>query len=199
LKPSPRQARSVYAMPLPYPNLPAATIVIETSAHVFQRTAWIGVDRSPDRYRHDAWFDVKASKTWRHADEETPGRPLALGLNTTTDTDLRLVIDEGDNAPLPITSARLLLPSYRLRFYHPGGPVRLVYGRQDLDAPRYDLALLAPQVMGAAAVEIGAAAVTTTAGTDQAPFISPRAFWIVLSVAVVVLLGLIVWLVRTQT
>jgi Protein of unknown function (DUF3999) len=199
LKPSQRQARSVYAMPLPYPNLPAATIVIETSAHVFQRTAWIGVDRPPDRYRRDPWFDVKASKPWRHADEETAGRPLALGVGSTTDTDLRLVIDEGDNAPLPITAARLLLPSYRLRFYHPGGPVRLVYGRQDLDAPRYDLALLAPQVMGAAATEIGAAAVTTTAGAEQSPFISPRTFWVVLSIAVVVLLGLIVRLVRTQT
>ncbi len=199
LKPSQRQARSVYAMPLPYPHLPAGTIVIETSARVFQRTAWIGVDRPPDRHRRDAWFDVKTSRTWRHADEQTPGRPLAFQLSATPDTDLRLVIDEGDNAPLPITAARLLLPSYRLRFYHPGGPVRLVYGRQDLDAPRYDLALLAPQVMGAAAGEIGAAAVTSAAGAEPSPFISPRTFWIVLSLAVVVLLGLIVRLVRTQT
>jgi hypothetical protein len=199
LKPSQRQTRSVYALPLPYPNLPSGTIVIETSARVFQRTAWIGVDRAPDRYRRDAWFDVKASKTWRHADEQTLGRPLALGVRASSDTDLRLVIDEGDNTPLPITAARLLLPSYRLRFYHPGGPVRLVYGRQDLDTPRYDLALLAPQVMGAAAGEIGAAAVSSAAGADQSPFISPRTFWIVLTIAVAVLLGLIVRLVRSQT
>ncbi len=199
LKASQRQTRTVYAMPLPYPNLPAGTIVIETSARVFQRTAWIGVDRAPDRHRRDAWFDVKASKTWRHADEQTPGRPLALAVTPGSDTDLRLVIDEGDNAPLPITAARLLLPSYRLRFYHPGGPVRLLYGRHDLDAPRYDLALLAPQVMGAAAGEVGATAVTSSSAADQSPFISPRTFWIVLTMSVVVLLGLIVRLVRTQT
>ena len=79
-----------------------------------------------------------------------------------------LVVDEGDNAPLPMTKARLLLPSYRLRFYHAGNaPLRLVYGRTDLQPPQYDLALLAPQVMGAQAAEIGAAAVST-AGTPAA-------------------------------
>ncbi len=67
-----------------------------------------------------------------------------------TETELVLVVDEGDNAPLPLTKARLLLPSYRLRFFHAGGtPLRLVYGRDDLQPPQYDLALLAPRVMGA--------------------------------------------------
>jgi hypothetical protein len=197
LKPSPGRARSVYALALPYPKLPAGTIVVETSARVFHRTSWIGVDRAPDRYRRDPWFDVKGSQTWSHADAETPARPLTMKLETMEETDLRLAMDEGDNAPLPITAARLLLPSYRLRFYAPAGAsLRLVYGRQDLYTPKYDLALLAPQVMGAAATEIGAVAPSSTAPPEEHQFISRPLYWSLLGLAVIVLLGLIVRLVR---
>ena len=200
LKPAPGRSRSVYAVTLPYPKLPPATLVVETSARVFQRGALVGFDRAPDRYRRDPWFDVSASQTWSHADAETPARPLALKLERMEETEMRLVIDEGDNAPLPITAVRLLLPSYRLRFYAPAATsLRLAYGRDDLQVPRYDLALLAPQVMGAVATEIGAAAPSATAPSEDHQFISRPFFWGLLGLAVVALLGLIVRLVRTQT
>ena len=147
-QPGSRQ-RSVYVVTLPYPNLPHATLVLETSARVFQRTVRLGVDRPPDRHRRDPWFDVRAAETWRHADEQTPARPLTLRIGTAPETEILLVVDEGDNAPLPITTARLLLPSYRLRFYDSGdATLRLAYGRDDLQPPQYDLALLAPQGHG---------------------------------------------------
>jgi hypothetical protein len=115
------------------------------------------------------------------------------------DTELRLVIDEGDNAPLPITAARLLLPSYRLRFYHPeNATLRFVYGRDDLQSPQYDLALLAPRVMGAVAQEVGAAAPSTAPRREPEVLISRRMFWVLLSGAVIVLLALIARLVRSQ-
>ena len=80
---------------------------------------------------------------------------MTLAVPQVDATDLWLTVDEGDNAPLPITAVRLLLPSYRLRFYRPAGStLRLVYGRTDLGAPQYDLALLAPHVMGAEAREV---------------------------------------------
>ena len=112
--------RSVYVVQLPYANLPPSTLVLETSGRVFQRTVRIGIDRPPDRNRRDAYFDVRAVETWRHADDETPARPLSVRLEPMPETELFLVVDEGDNAPLPITKARLFLPSYRLRFYHDG-------------------------------------------------------------------------------
>ena len=74
--------RSVYVVTLPETNLPSATLILETSARVFQRAVKIGVDRPPDRHRRDAYFDVRAAETWRHADEQTPARPLALRLDT---------------------------------------------------------------------------------------------------------------------
>jgi hypothetical protein len=115
------------------------------------------------------------------------------------ETDLFLVVDEGDNAPLPLTKARLLLPSYRLRFYHTGdASVRLAYGRADLQSPQYDLALLAPRVMGATARELSAAPAPGTASASAESFASPRTFWFVLIGAVLVLLALIVRLIRGQ-
>jgi len=112
--------------------------------------------------------------------------------------DVWLSIDEGDNSALPITGARLLLPSYRLRFYrHPGAALRLAYGRGDLAAPRYDLALLAPQVLGVEAQELAAAG-ATPGDAPQKEFISHRTFWVLLSSAVLVLVGLIVRLARKE-
>jgi Protein of unknown function (DUF3999) len=197
-QPGSRQ-RSVYAVTLPYSNLPASTLVVETSARVFQRTVRIGIDRPPDRHRREPYFDVRSSETWRHADEQTPARPLPLPVETMAETEILVVVDEGDNAPLPLTKARLLLPSYRLRFFHGGQSLpRLAYGRDDLQPPQYDLALLAPRVMGAMAEEIGAAPAANAAPSSAESFASPRTFWIVLTGAVLVLLALIVRLIRGQ-
>ena len=191
--------RSVYAVTLPYASLPSSTLVLETSARVFQRTVRIGLERQPDRNRREAYFEVRAAETWRHADEQTPARPLLLRVETMPETQLFLVVEEGDNAPLPITKARLLLPSYRLRFFHAGNAsLNLAYGRDDLQPPQYDLALLAPRVMGARATEISASPAGSTALSPAASFASPRTFWVVLTGAVLVLLALIVRLIRGQ-
>ena len=115
------------------------------------------------------------------------------------ETEILVVVDEGDNAPLPLTKARLLLPSYRLRFFHAGQSLpRLAYGRDDLQPPQYDLALLAPRVMGAMATEISAAPAANATPSSAESFASPRTFWVVLTGAVLVLLALIVRLIRGQ-
>jgi hypothetical protein len=197
--PAGSRQRSVYLVTVPHGNLPSPTLVLETSGRVFQRTVRIGVDRPADRQRRDAYFDVRAAETWRHADEQSPARPLSLRLPTMPETELVLVVEEGDNAPLPITKARILLPSFRLRFFHTGeAGVRLAYGRDDLQLPRYDLALLAPRVMGAMAREVTAAPAPDTRTDTTAALASPRTFWFVLTGAVLVLLALIVRLIRSQ-
>lgn len=188
--------RSIYRVTLPYANLPGATLVFETSARVFTRQVQAGVERPPDQQRRDASYDVVASASWHHADQQTPSPALALALPRTDATELTIVVDEGDNSALPMTGARLLLPSYRLRFFKAAAPLRLLYGRGDVPAPQYDLALLAPQVMGAEAREIGLAAEPASTASGQVSFVSPRVFWILLAGAVIVLLALIAKLVR---
>ncbi|MEO7270732.1 MAG: DUF3999 family protein [Vicinamibacterales bacterium] len=196
LPPAQGGARSVYRVTMPEAGLPAATLTVETTARVFQRAVQLGVVRGPDRAHRDDRFDVVAATTWRHADEGVGAPALRLDLGTLDATELWLVVDEGDNAALPIDRARLLLlPSWRLRYVAPeGAALHLMYGRDDLPAPRYDLALLAPRLMGAAVTDVAAGPESARAAT--AALVSPRWFWIILTVAVVMLLGLIVRLAR---
>ena len=191
LKRAPGRQLSVYKLTLPYAQLPPATLVLDTSARVFQRNVQLGIERPPDRGRRKTWFEQMASASWRHGDQQTAAGPVTLRVDRSEQTELLLVVDEGDNAPLSISSARLLLPSYRLRFYHPGNAsLRLAYGREDLRTPQYDLALLAQQVMGAPARELAATG-DTPIEARQRSFISPLTFWILLAGAVLVLVGLI--------
>jgi hypothetical protein len=191
--------QSAYSVTLPYPRMYPGVLVVETSARVFQRTVRVGFNRPADSRHRDPYFETQHEQVWRHADQQTAAAPLSLRLWTPAEQGLVLVVEEGDNASLPITRARLLLPSYRLRFYHPGEPsLRLVYGRDDLQSPEYDLALLASQVMGASAKEIGAAAPSAAAPSSTEPLLSRRMFWVILSAAVLILLAIIVRLIRSQ-
>lgn len=198
LKSQPQENRSAYSIQLPHKNLPSLQLVMETTARVFSRTVHVGAERQPDRQRREAWFERFTLAPWQHADAEETAPALSLPIGTRQDTSILVVVDEGDNAPLPLTKPRILLPSYRLRFYRAGGPLRVVYGRDDLSMPQYDLALLSAQVMGAqpreiAALPPGAAAPVAVAVS----LVSPRYFWIGLAAAVIVLLGIIARLVKS--
>jgi hypothetical protein len=190
-----RPNRSIHALTLPYPGLPSLQLALETSERVFERTVQVGMERPPDRRQRDAWFDVLATQTWRHTDQGTPAPALVLSLSPRNATELLIVVDEGDNRALPITAARLLLPSWRLRFYRPARPLTLLYGRENLARPRYDLALLGPQVMGAEARELVLEPVEGADGGGES-LVTPRFFWVGLGIAALVLVGVIVRLVR---
>jgi hypothetical protein len=187
-----RGRRSTYAFSLPVGNLPAFSLVLETTARVFQRSVQVGVERPPDRRHREAWFDEAASALWQHADQSKPAPPLTLPVQPGGDTAFALVVHEGDNQALPIVAVRALLPNYRLRFYHPGGSLRLVYGHADLGIPQYDLALLGARVMGGAAREIEVAPPPAAQAPPAAPELIPTwLFWVGLGAAVIVLLALI--------
>ena len=194
------RARSTYLIRLPYNDLRrGAQLVIDTPSRVFQRAVELSVERRPDRYHRAEWHDVIAATTWSHVDANETASVLVLPLTRLDSQELWLSIDEGDNSALPLAGARLLFPSYRLRFYRrPDTSLTLAYGRDDLAAPRYDLALLAPQVLGVEAQELGAVPAAAGAAGTRADFISHRTFWVFLSSAVLVLLGLIVRLAKKE-
>jgi hypothetical protein len=196
--PPSRSARSVYRVKYPFRDLPASRLVLPTSARVFERVMTIAVEREPNERRRDPWLDTIVSTLWMHTDQDNPAVGLTVNIPSMQATDLLVIVDEGDNAPLPIGRAQLLLPSYRLRLFRPGGtPLRVAYGRADLGRPQYDLALLGPQVMGAPALDVTLGAEQRNSPSDTtATLVSPRLFWAALGVAAVVLLGLIVRLLK---
>ena len=198
LQPKPGQHRSVYRITLPYAALPDARLVIGTTAAVFRRRVDVGYERPADRAHRDPWFLRVATTDWSRVEDAPAILTLSLNTAVADATQLTLVVDEGDNSALPIASVQLLLPSYRLRFVRPATASRLVYGGGAIDAPRYDLALLAPAVLSAPVTEVSMAAEAQTAapGAIVKPLISPAMFWAVLAVAVVALLGVLVALLR---
>ena len=197
MPPESRHHRSVYALTLPYAGLPSPRLVLETSDRVFQRSVQVVVERPADRAHRDTWHDVRAATVWSHNVPEVAAPAAILPLAVHDQTELLLVVDEGDNRPLAITRVSLLVPSWRLRFYNPASAstgLSLLYGNDALQSPRYDLALLASQVMGAEAREIEAApegAAGSPAASGQDPILTPRTFWIGLSAAVLVLIAVI--------
>jgi len=200
--PPPRGTRTVYRWRPPFERLPSPRLVLTTSARVFQRSISIGVEREPNPQRRDPWIQTFAGATWVHADQDSPAPALAISLPRVDAKELFLIVEEGDNSPLPIGTARLLLPSYRLRFFREKGALlRLAYGRADLTSPRYDLALLAPQVFGTAATEVvpGAEQHGQAAAAGTVALLSPWIFWTCLGTAACVLLALIARLLRKGT
>ena len=188
-------SRSRYRIQLPYAGLPGARLVLHTDARVFDRQVALEMLPPADADARSRTPVTLVGMAWRHADPELPAPALTLDVPPVPVADLSLIVDEGDNAPLPLHDATLLLPAYRLRFFRDGHtPLMLVYGRPDLGAPRYDLALLAPRLLGAPAQEIAAGA--ERAVTNVTGVTPTVVFWCALALAVLVLLVLIARLLR---
>jgi hypothetical protein len=191
---------SEHPLTLPYAGLPAATLTLDTGARVFTRHVVLGRARGADRSHREPWFQSLAQADWIHGDSVTAASALVLPVTSLDTADLVLRVEEGDNAPLPLASARLMLPGYRLRFYRGAGEsLRLAYGRPNLEAPRYDIQLLAADVLGQPATEIRALAEPSERASMTLSNLSPRVFWGVLGIAVVILLGIVVRLVRNAS
>ena len=195
-----RPNETVYGIAWPHERLSSARLVLTTSTRVFRRRVSIATERRPDRLRRDAWLETLASAEWVNATQETAAPALTLPLPDTEASRLLVVVDEGDNSVLPIASGRLLFPQYRLRLFRgPQTTLRLAYGQPELAAPSYDLALLAPRLLGVSAMEISAGTERAEGGTPPTSPLSPQVFWAVMGAAVFVLLFLIVRLVRTTS
>ena len=183
--------RSTYVLTLPYPRLPDADLAIETSQRTFRREVQLSEQRLADRPRNAQSAVVITNRVWQHTDESVAAPPLLLAARNRDATLLILTIDEGDNAPLPLTSVRLRLPGWRLRFYRPADTgLRLLYGSRDAVAPEYDLALLRTKVMEESAEEISAAP-EPKSRRNSAAIVSPRVFWGFLIAAVLALVALV--------
>jgi hypothetical protein len=196
-------ALSRYRIDLPYPSLPAARLVVATPARVFEREVRL-VERpetpepqSGRREPGEPREQIVAQSTWRHADPETPAPQLTLEVPPSPSTHFDLLVEEGDNSPLPLDPPHLLLPANRLRFFAPAGAaLTLLYGQPELSPPRYDLSLLAPRLLGEAAHEIALGPAPYRAPEPDATAQGRKIFWGALVGAVLVLLVLLARLLR---
>lgn len=194
---------SAYRLRLPFATLPPGRLVLTTTARVFQRRVSLSASVSAPAPRTRAARraapagDLIAVSNWSSVDPDGAPPALALDLPTQAAAELLLTVAEGDNAALPLATVTLLLPSRRVRFYQPAqARLRLVYGEASLAPPRYDLSLLGPLVLSAAADEVALGPEQPRAAHYVADDPARRYFVPLLVGAVLVLLALIVRLVR---
>lgn len=187
---------SFHRIELPHEDLPASRLELTTTARVFARSVVLLRERLGGRPETAGTFTAIASSSWQSADPAREAPRLVLELPPGTGGTLFVSIDDGDNAPLPLSRAALLLPAHRLRFVREDGPLALLAGRPGLAAPRYDLELLAPRLLGAPATEVELAPEALPA---VAPSAGSRVFWAALVGAVVALLVLLARLLRRPT
>jgi hypothetical protein len=106
--------------------------------------------------------------------------------------EIKVTIDNGDDPPLKIKSARLQQLEHRLYFDAPAsGPLTLYYGDEKLDPPVYDYAKLFLLAKDAAPAQLGAEQTNSafTGRPDERPWTErhPAVLWIAIVAAVLIL------------
>jgi hypothetical protein len=188
---------SVYKIALPYATLPPARLVLATGVRVFSRRVTAFVERPDPRGQHAPRRETVIERTWSHADADAPAPALTLHLPALASSEVYLDVDEGDNARLALAGVTLELPAFRARcFRQADSDLTVLYGRSDMTAPRYDLTLLAPRLLGAPASELALEPEQTRSAPPTATNRQTKVFWGILVAVVVVLLGLIASLLK---
>jgi hypothetical protein len=105
---------------------------------------------------------------------------------------IKVIIDNGDDPPLKIKSARLQQLEHRLYFDAPASaPLTLYYGDEKLDPPVYDYAKLFLLAKDAAPAQLGGEEVNAayTGRPDERPWTErhPAVLWIAIVAAVLIL------------
>ncbi|MEA3212023.1 MAG: hypothetical protein QOE70_5080 [Chthoniobacter sp.] len=144
----PRLSR--WSLKLPQPALPLTRLACTSGTALFERELRLW-EEVPDE-RGDKYPRELGRATWRR----TPGRPavdlvLEFAQKPATDS-LLLETDNGDNPPIDVNSARAWYPVTRLVFKTAAPadpPFRLYYDNRQANPGRYDLSLVAPQLLAA--------------------------------------------------
>ncbi len=189
---------SRWQIKLPGATVPFTRLTLASATPLFQRELRLYKNVPTDR--GEVVARTLAGASW----SKTPGRdrPLTIDLPAAPDADtLFLETDNGDNPPLALSSVQATYPVVRILFKAPpglpagesSGGLELYYGNAAVGAPRYDLALVAAQILAAeksvatlGPEEKGSAAGWSAgglAGLGGGPL-----FWGALAVVVVVLL-----------
>ena len=186
-----RPRTSRWSLALPHKSLPVTRLVCETAAPLFRREASVFEERADSRgEKHRVPL---GNATWVRTPADKAGK-LLFFLNQSPTTDrLWLEVENGDNPPLELANFHAWHTTARLLFRAPTESVpALYYGQPQAAFPRYDLDLVARQI-------ISATKLPATLGPEEALKPKPLGeslagtkgnalFWGVLVVVVAVLL-----------
>jgi Protein of unknown function (DUF3999) len=145
-----KPALSRWSLKLPLPGLPITRLVCTSSSPLFHRQMRLWEEVTDER--GDKLASELGHATW----DQTPNsskRDLVIDLNARPRSDeLFLETDNGDNPAIELHDFRGYYPVTRIVFKatsDPAQPVWLYYGNSDATAPRYDLTLVAGELLKA--------------------------------------------------
>ncbi len=139
---------SRWIIKLPRSSLPLTRLVCVATSPLFEREMSIHeelADERGDKYRHDL-----ASGLWTQTPEH-PSKEFALALGSALQSDtLFLETENGDNPTIKLEKFTLYYPATRILFKaKPDDELFLYYGNPRVPPPRYDLSLVAGQLLAA--------------------------------------------------
>jgi hypothetical protein len=191
-----KRAISRWSLKLPQPSLPITRLVCTASSPLFHRQMRLWEEVADER--GDKFASELGRATWDQT-PNSPKRDLVIELNARPKSDtLFLETDNGDNPAIELRDFRAYYPVTRVVFKatpDPAQPVLLYYGNFDATTPRYDLTLVAGELLKAERGRV-------TAGPEESlspkpPFVGQTLtgsiryiFWGALALVVIVLLAI---------
>jgi len=189
-----KTAFSRWSLKLPQPGMPITRLVCTSSSPLFHRQMRLWEEITDER--GDKFGSELGRATW----DQTPDAPkhdLVIELNARPKGDtLFLETDNGDNPAIDLRDFRGYYPITRVVFKATpdhAQPVWLYYGNLDATTPRYDLTLVAGELLKAERSTVAAGAEENL--SPKSSFVSQTltgstryAFWGALALVVIVLL-----------
>ena len=141
---------SRWSLKLPQPGVPITRLVCTSSSPLFHRQMRLWEEVTDER--GDKFASELGRATWDQT-PNSPKRDLVIELNARPQSDtLFLETDNGDNPAIDLRNFRSYYPVTRVVFKatpDPAQPVWLYYGNPDTTTPRYDLTLVAGELLKA--------------------------------------------------
>ena len=185
---------SRWIVKLPQVNLPLTRLTCVSSTPLFQRALSLYEERADDR--GDKYRFPLGNGMWTRTPDRK-AKELALTFDSVPQSDtLFLETENGDNPPIELETFTAAYPVTRLLFKaKPDDDLCLYYGNPRVSPPRYDLSLVAGQLLAAdkKMVSLGAEQQLKNPSWQeyQIPGKGGVLFWGILAVVVVVLLIII--------
>jgi len=185
---------SRWLIKLPQSNLPVTRLSCVTRTALFQRDVALYeelADERGEKYRHNL-----SGASWIQKPDRKSGE-FSLTLDGPPQSDtLFLETHNGDNPPIELDQFQLFYPVTRILFKaRPDDELFLYYGNPRVDSPRYDLSLVAGQLLAADKAVASPTAEQPLRKSSwrehEIPGTGGVVFWGILSLVVVVLLIII--------
>jgi hypothetical protein len=185
---------SRWLIKLPQPNLPVTRLSCTAGTALFQRDVTFYeelTDERGEKYRHNL-----GGASWiQRPEHKNVVFFLSFDAPPQSDT-LFLETHNGDNPPIELGKFQLAYPATRVLFKaRPGDELFLYYGNPRADSPRYDLSLVAGQLLAADKATASLAAEQQLRKSSwrehEIPGTGGVVFWGILAFVVVVLLIII--------